>query len=102
MDADVKHTPGPWLWEFDRDGGGYVVWTRQPHTGELATVHQEDINGPYPAKANARLIAAAPALLEALRALLADSYPIGDAEDPAIREQALAAIALATGGDNAG
>ena len=58
-------TPGPWLVQFEQ-GGGYAVWTRQPHIGTLATIHEEDINGEFPAKANARLIAAAPDLYEAL------------------------------------
>lgn len=62
----AAHTPGPWLWQRGEDGL-YVVWTRQPHTGELATVNPSDINGRYPAKANARLISAAPDLLEMLR-----------------------------------
>ena len=56
------HTPGPWLVQAERSGT-FTVWTRQPYTGSLATVIDEDINGPYPAKANARLIAAAPDML---------------------------------------
>tara|TARA_R110000868_G_scaffold263743_2_gene522389 strand:- start:2007 stop:2321 length:315 start_codon:yes stop_codon:yes gene_type:complete len=63
------HTPGPWLVQAERNGT-FTVWTRQPYTGSLATVIDEDINGPYPAKANARLIAAAPDMLEALRRMV--------------------------------
>lgn len=71
---EAKHTPGPWyvdkecaIWrrppaELYQNGGG--VAGDKP----LATVHEgwygEDVTG-YPAQANARLIAAAPDLLEA-------------------------------------
>jgi hypothetical protein len=87
-----KHTPGPWIWESDRGTGGYVVWTRQPHTGELAHVLPEDINGEWPAKANALLMAAAPDLLEALLTFI----EIGDCK--ASRQEAEAAITKATEG----
>lgn len=98
------HTPGPWLWEKDHDTGGYVVWTRQPHTGELATVNPDDINGKWPAKANAHLIAAAPDLLEACQNMrgLYDT-PVERrrrSEDPLYDDavsQLRAAIAKATG-----
>ncbi|PWC69126.1 hypothetical protein TSH7_01390 [Azospirillum sp. TSH7] len=64
------HTPGPWLVQHEGNGE-LVVWTRQPHTGALATVHSEDINGEYPAEANARLIASAPDLLSIARRWMA-------------------------------
>lgn len=61
----LTHTPGPWLTQKEPDGE-WSVWTRQPHTGTLATIHPEDMNGKYPAEANAILMACAPALLNAL------------------------------------
>lgn len=60
------HTPGPWLVQQEGDGT-WTVWTRQPHIGELAFVQDEDINGSFPAEANARAMAAAPDMLEALK-----------------------------------
>lgn len=42
----------------DELDGDFTVWERDDHIGMLATVHGEDINGPYPAKENAELIAA--------------------------------------------
>jgi len=68
--SESKFTPGPWLIEDERDGT-FSVWTRQPHTGTLATVHEEDINGAYPAKANAQLMSVAPELLSIAQRWLA-------------------------------
>ena len=74
-----QHTPGPWF--SDSEGN---IWRRDPKdlyqngggvAGEkpLATVHK-GWNHPgavgYPLEANARLISAAPELLEALEAIL--------------------------------
>lgn len=70
-----KHTPGPWLIE-----------AQNSHTGAIATVHNTtDVwveiwsenwivtgMGPEEQSANARLIAAAPELLAALQAVLAE------------------------------
>src|SRR5690348_11491847 len=72
---NTKHTPGPWY--ADREGS---IWRRPPSdlyqnggsvAGDraLASVHRgwygKDETG-FPVEANARLIAAAPELLEAL------------------------------------
>lgn len=88
-----KHTPGPW--ETDRNN---------VHTGQIATIHHclnndwvEVWSENWPIdeaeqEANARLIAAAPELLEALHRLV-------DATDPETTgwSEAVAAIAKATG-----
>ena len=76
--SNSKHTPGPWL----RLGRSIGVGA-----GEIATVWE--LEGK--AIANARLIAAAPDLLDALVMML-DAYEI-----PAVRDRARAAIAKATG-----
>lgn len=93
-----KHTPGPWL--TDRNN---------VHTGQIATVHHcagndwveiwsdkwiEHGLGEAVQEANARLIAAAPELLEALDALL-NALPSATAH-PAIK-MARAVMAKATG-----
>jgi hypothetical protein len=94
-----KHTPGPWLFEpaphgaFDicKDpnslGRYMVIATRGPHDVRAAEMH-----------ANARLIAAAPDLLEALQGLLvAVQRSVCEGSGPA-QEAAHAAIAKATEG----
>lgn len=63
-----KHTPGPWIAHGDA-----VLWNNRSTYRELVATTQGMLN----AEANARLIAAAPALLEALRpfaALLAEHH----------------------------
>lgn len=70
-DGRQGHTPGPWLSEKNRTSGEYAIWTRQPHIGTLAMVLTEDVNGEFPAEANAHLIAAAPELLDALQFYMA-------------------------------
>lgn len=100
--AEVStHTPGPWLLEKSHDDGTFTIWTRQPHTGELAVVMTEDINGKWPVAANARLMAASPELLAALRRLLAATdnanTPTHGQDCRCVFHEALTAIAKATG-----
>jgi len=61
--SGVKHTPGPWLTQWEHDGDE-SIWSRDGGMHMIATCHAED-DRVIPAKANARLIAAAPDLLEA-------------------------------------
>lgn len=102
-----KHTPGPWSvpHSADEESGcscGYVFSESQRGFGAVATVPfgGEDENYPL-AKANAKLIAAAPDLLEALQPFLdfadreLDLH--GDVIPESIIEAARAAIAKAKG-----
>lgn len=106
----AQHTPGPWAegdcqndWSADNDGEN--TWTEIVAAGrpdpiclvvEGAAWGRDDI-----LDANARLIAAAPELLEALQAMthglpdLLESIGYSDEED--MIGKALAAIAKATG-----
>lgn len=108
-----KHTPGPWKWNSDPDMGGFHVYMGaaiSKRSGYESHQHLEMDFSIYPedgeqweeAKANTRLIAAAPELLEALVLLereMVDSGNAGSADygwKPAI-EKTRAAIAKATG-----
>lgn len=92
-----KHTPGPWL----RDGR--FVYALNEHGINAMSLSLPPGIGHYDDKetqeANARLIAAAPELLEALQHLLefADQTGRGCSSQ---EEAARAAIAKATGGED--
>lgn len=80
----AKHTPGPWRYEVATKTIRSV-----PANYWLASLDSWD--GAVNHEANARLIAAAPDLLEALHDLL--TRPT----DPAVRERARKAVAKAEG-----
>ena len=90
-----KHTPGPW--SIDPDDGGPWYCVREPGGGWIAQV-------PEPDSADARLIAAAPELLEVLRAVAAaggqDRHGFANAaalqDDDALSHRVRAAIGQAT------
>ena len=63
------HTPGPWAASNYHALGGYPVRTVEPDTIPIAIV---------PDLADARLIAEAPAMLEALRAIRAKAAECGN------------------------
>lgn len=96
-----KHTPGPWTITGPgkyipgfSDGGDYAI---EDAAGQIIAeaIHQVDRSEFRPAEANARLIAAAPEMLEALRRSLSwlSSYPGEGAMG--CYDQARAAIAKA-------
>jgi hypothetical protein len=100
----AKHTPGPWRLDAYRDSGrpnpGTIV-ADNPHgegAEEVASINW--IAGGFHAEqvANARLIAAAPELLEALTALM-EFWDSGSPVHPGaeVVSEARAAIAKATG-----
>lgn len=67
-----QHTPGPWPCEYTGDGKRILVGkglVEGPNGYEVAEVYSDDCPREV-AEANARLIAAAPELLEALETLL--------------------------------
>lgn len=96
-----KHTPRPW--KITEDDYGHEHWLGGDGEGQICV--NGWVNGgckKYPSKwrklqADARLIAAAPDLLEALKAIVGiDAHSIlTEAEADAIHQQARAAIAKA-------
>jgi hypothetical protein len=96
-----KHTPGLWVrgardkqTVYDREGQEIALSFTRPADGGIATTPSER----YEALANARLIAAAPTMLAALRAALASDY-VTDEEtcDRDLVRQLRAAVRAATG-----
>jgi hypothetical protein len=95
-----KHTPGPWGWD-DVPGSGIQI--RGPYKGGTRLLFIE-IWRQFPERewdaemeANARLIAAAPDLLESLQEIVAAADGAGWSQLDATLAKARAAIAKATG-----
>ena len=80
-----KHTPGPW------EMRGLTVFEPGKVALSIASITQHEPN----ARANARLIAAAPAMLAALRGLLEDAKSYGMADSAFSGSLIEAAIAIA-------
>lgn len=92
----AKHTPGPWTRKFGQDvyqGSGPFDALRLIATGTPTNGSPDELAEAF---ANARLIAAAPELLEALDELLAAAENFERPSDKAIAS-ARAAIAKAEG-----
>ena len=87
-----KHTPGPWFFDPERHPHHYGC-NVGAETGEnIATVHPGE-SGDAETISNARLIKAAPKLLEALEAIIRESDNLPENQF----QQAAAAIAEAKG-----
>lgn len=113
MDKMSGHTPGPWIWYACNDGAIRIKIPNRKDGGRtlLACIGLPLTNGSsldrwYTEKgdeANARLIAAAPEMLEALRLIneIAERESVGGKDAPdaygTIGRQARAAIAKAEG-----
>lgn len=84
--GDVKHTPGPWDISEYKDGHAFVF---DPDMGFVCNV----MTGSSEGVANARLIAAAPDMLKALKRMV--DWFEQDNPDPAYDELMLARAAIA-------
>ncbi len=110
MSEKVTHTPGPWPMQPTGDGKRIVIGrglVEGPNGYEVAEVYSDDC--PYDlAEANARLIAAAPDLLAALKdaerilSYFADGETSfsGPGTPKTVRDAARAALTKAEGHDN--
>jgi len=87
-------TPGPWILDPDERGDGFWIDSDATEPDEIAnacTSHLDSVQ----AKANARLIAAAPQLAEALERLLRVASVELAATRPDVLEQAKTALLAA-------
>ena len=97
--TQAKHTPGPWVEQPEPDGA-FTIWAGER---QLSEIQPDDMGDALPAEANARLIAAAPELLDALWQIVTDAEIDCDTVEIAlgalsdIRATARAAIAKAKG-----
>ncbi len=106
----AKHTPGPWVWSEDHPTNACANVRAKTESGwyeDIATLYGCSDDVPRPSmpeepwgdhpirRANARLIAAAPELLEALKDMVLLSVQLG-ATDMEVAE-AMDAIAKAEG-----
>ncbi len=98
-DKDARHTPGPWkAVEAAYNPPGWL-WVQNGPGALLADVHQ-NVNVPLDARnANARLMAAAPELLEALQEIITAADGEGWNQFDAGFTKARAAVAKALGHD---
>ena len=88
----MTHTPGPWTIEKTNDhDASYRVMDEQEVT--IALCYQQP-GDTWKAKDNAHLIAAAPALYEALKAMYAVWGYKSDGHTPELSDQVEAALAL--------
>jgi hypothetical protein len=70
----IQHTPGPWTAEHVRDKyTGHKMWGVFAANGFVAYIPEDRCEGVQD-KANARLIKAAPRMLNALRGILANFH----------------------------
>lgn len=99
MNTETKHTPGPWIASLDTVSARHAGTETCELVARCSVTRMRSVTGmgghPYEVGlANARLIAAAPALLKALQAIscLMDTDKVVDA-----RRIALAALAKAGG-----
>jgi len=102
--ADAKHTPGPWSFGPAVPGAKQCFYISGNHAAHNREVDIGTVQGGYySCEANARLIAAAPDLLEALERVLLDiefmweDGTLPDRREDIIYQAARAAIAKAEG-----
>ena len=98
--SNQQHTPGPWKVVKTENKHRHVIYSCVCKVTEINTENSfHDGIGLGEGIANARLIAAAPELLEALRHMIyaVEDLTHGDAEDIMAVKEARAAIAKARG-----
>ena len=92
---EMKHTPGPWVCQTQANGSSIRHPVILSDDGAVSTAQWCD--NTQKTNANARLIAAAPELLKALRYIAGMALADEPRDLPTIAETARSAIAKATG-----
>jgi len=100
--SETKHTPGPWIIQHEMDNEGIYIYEdeseneicRIPNTNEVEKWGNLMIEDPETRVANARLIAAAPELLNALQDIKCLLQELGEDNSPQSKDAL--AIALNT------
>ena len=91
----TSHTPGPWFYDFAGDAAAVIVDREGDHVVDLVASSYTTAQSALPG--NARLIAAAPSLLDALRWALDQLDDDLDPDHQAALAAARATLAAATG-----
>lgn len=91
-----KHTPGPWTIERKKKYRAHISGFGWHGLAKVIVRMRDDEDDCEDGLANARLIASAPDLLEALEDLFGQTYA-STLEDPSVMDRARAAIAKAKG-----
>ncbi len=91
-----EHTPGPWHYSFEGSTAAYIVERDGTTVARITVVENSTAHSSL--AANARLIASAPDLLDALNAMLTHMGLDEDAYNKPTFDRARAAIKRATKG----
>jgi hypothetical protein len=102
---DAQYTPGPWYWEPRSYEGStrrdVFLNSANPVQGAILALREDFADWrPWERSANAHLIAASPAMADALREIITHCAPLVQAGDPlglAIQRIARQALSTATG-----
>lgn len=97
--SEAKHTPGPWSadwWYHEASGQGGWSFSAGGRRLPLCDMEMDPAKDDEP-EANARLISAAPEILEALRLLMIEGPDLDEMSWADACDKARAAIAKATG-----
>jgi len=91
-----KHTPGPWSARSEDSEGGYSIEPRDEPNSRVVICARPPWSGRADeSRANARLIAAAPELLEALVWLTNTTCDVGKSGEPPTMNEHIEAIEAA-------
>ena len=89
-----KHTPGPWKWEGSNNCHGDTTTWLEP---AVLQIYESHGGGMTPDEADARVIEAAPALVDAVEELIGVCEAVGRPEDEPKVDRARDALGIVYG-----